>query len=75
MLYDFYLIVKECDFHFEEITGQGIVAIIDGITVKVGSRPFVNVKQESNKLQTAVHIKIRIFYYGNYCLIINIERT
>jgi cation transport ATPase len=42
MLYDFYLIVKKCDFHFEEITGQGIVAIIDGITVKVGSRPFVN---------------------------------
>jgi hypothetical protein len=40
--------------HFEEITGQGIVAIIDGM-VKVGSRPFVNVKRK-RKLQTAVHI-------------------
>jgi cation transport ATPase len=37
--------------HFEEITGQGIVAIIDGITVKVGSRPFVNCEAISYKQQ------------------------
>jgi cation transport ATPase len=44
--------------HFEEITGQGIVAIIDGITVKVGSRPFVNCEEQISYKQQFILLKI-----------------
>jgi len=67
MLYDF---LPSCEksviSYFEEITGQGIVATIDGIAIQVGSRLFVNCESESDMLQTAVHIKIGGIYYGKY---------
>ncbi|MBE0390470.1 heavy metal translocating P-type ATPase metal-binding domain-containing protein [Flavobacterium sp. PL002] len=52
--------------HFEEITGQGIVATIDGVEVQIGSGIFVQNKVESNNLQTAVHVKIDSIYLGKY---------
>ncbi|NRT15560.1 Cu+-exporting ATPase [Flavobacterium sp. 28A] len=52
--------------HFEEITGQGIVATIDGVEVQIGSGIFVENKAESNNLQTAVHVKIDGIYLGKY---------
>lgn len=52
--------------HFKEITGQGIVATIDGVEVQIGSGAFVENKAESNNLQTAVHVKIGGIYLGKY---------
>jgi Cu+-exporting ATPase len=52
--------------YFEEITGQGIVATIDGVEVQVGSGIFVENKAENHNLQTAVHVKIGGIYLGKY---------
>ncbi|NRS88263.1 Cu+-exporting ATPase [Flavobacterium sp. 7E] len=52
--------------HFEEITGQGIVATIDGVEVQIGSGIFVENIAERNNLQTAVHVKIDGIYLGKY---------
>jgi Cu+-exporting ATPase len=67
MLYDF---LPECKrlkiIDFEEITGKGIQANVDGIQVKVGSADFVD-KNEGNIIQqTSVHIKINEIYFGKY---------
>ena len=67
MLYDF---LPECKrlkiIDFEEITGKGIQANIDGIQIKVGSADFVG-KNEGNTIQqTAVHIMINEIYFGKY---------
>lgn len=67
MLYDF---LPECKrlkiIDFEEITGKGIQANIDGIQVKVGSADFVGKNEDNNIQQTSVHIKINEIYYGKY---------
>ena len=67
MLYDF---LPECKrlkiIDFEEFTGKGIQATIDGIQVKVGSAEFVSKKEENNIQQTSVHVKINEIYYGKY---------
>jgi len=67
MLYDF---LPECNrlkiIDFQEITGKGILANIDGIQVKVGSADFVGKNEGNNIQQTSVHIKINEIYYGNY---------
>jgi Cu+-exporting ATPase len=67
MLYDF---LPECKrlkiIDFEEISGKGIQANIDGIQIKVGSADFVG-KNEGNTIQqTAVHIMINEIYFGKY---------
>jgi len=67
MLYDF---LPECKRilinDFEEITGKGIQAIVDGILIKVGSAEFVSKNEENNIQQTSVHIKINETYFGKY---------
>ena len=67
MLYDF---LPECNrlkiIDFQEITGKGILANIDGIQVKVGSAEFVGKNDGNNIQQTSVHIKINEIYYGKY---------
>jgi Cu+-exporting ATPase len=67
MLYDF---LPECKrlkiIDFEEITGKGIQANIDGIQVKAGSADFVGKNEGNNIQQTSVHININKIYYGKY---------
>ncbi|WP_395049544.1 heavy metal translocating P-type ATPase [Flavobacterium sp.] len=67
MLYDF---LPECKrlkiSDFEEITGKGIQANIDGIKVQVGSSDFVEKSEEKSIQQTSVHIKINEIYFGKY---------
>ncbi|NRT11923.1 heavy metal translocating P-type ATPase metal-binding domain-containing protein [Flavobacterium sp. 14A] len=67
MLYDYLPDSKKIKTsHFEEITGQGIMATVDGVEVQIGSGIFVQNKVESNNLQTAVHVKIDGIYLGKY---------
>lgn len=67
MLYDYLPDSKKIKTtHFEEITGQGIMATVDGVEVQIGSGIFVQNKAESNNLQTAVHVKIDGIYLGKY---------
>jgi Cu+-exporting ATPase len=67
MLYDF---LPECKrvavSYFEEHTGKGIDAIIDGVEIKIGSADFVEKHEEHSLQQTSVHIKIGEEYFGKY---------
>jgi Cu+-exporting ATPase len=51
---------------FEEITGKGIRAKIDGLEILIGSAVFAGSTEENTVLQTAVHITINKEYYGKY---------
>lgn len=51
---------------FEEINGKGIQGTIEGKYIKLGSALFVEKKEDSLLLQTAVHITIDGEYYGKY---------
>jgi Cu+-exporting ATPase len=69
MLYDFlpeYKRIKIDDF--QEITGRGILAVIDHTEVKIGSSVFVEspVLDSSDIERTALHIKIDNLYYGKF---------
>ena len=67
MLYDFLpesIRYKINDF--EEISGKGIQANVEGNIVKIGSAAFVGKSEESNIQQTSVHIKINEVYCGKY---------
>lgn len=77
MLYDFLPEAKRVKLDsFEEITGKGIQAMVDGVSVQMGSADFVI--QDVFTLDTtptslgragegtAVHIKIGEVYYGKY---------
>nr|WP_315252752.1 heavy metal translocating P-type ATPase metal-binding domain-containing protein [uncultured Flavobacterium sp.] len=67
MLYDFLPETKRLKLDaFEEITGKGIKAEIDGVTIELGSAEFVNAKVKDEVQQTAVHIKIGDQYFGKY---------
>ncbi|MFD1605942.1 heavy metal translocating P-type ATPase [Flavobacterium artemisiae] len=69
MLYDFLPETKRIVFdEFQEITGKGILAIIEEQEIKIGSSQFVNnVKTEDSEIQkTALHIKINEIYIGKY---------
>lgn len=67
MLYDF---LPECKrvqvVDFEEITGKGIQAFVDGIQIKLGSAEFVGKNDDDTIQQTSVHIKINDVYLGKY---------
>jgi Cu+-exporting ATPase len=67
MLYDFLPEAKRLKVeNFEEITGKGIQASIDGNQIQIGSASFVD-KMDGNSIQqTSVHIKINEEYYGKY---------
>ncbi|NGY38322.1 HAD-IC family P-type ATPase [Flavobacterium sp. XN-5] len=51
---------------FEEITGKGIRAKIDGLEILIGSAAFAGSIDENTLLQTAVHITVNKEYYGKY---------
>jgi Cu+-exporting ATPase len=67
MLYDFLpdTIRIKLDF-FEEITGKGIQATVEGVSVQLGSTDFVNASSKEVIQQTTVNIKIGNEYYGKY---------
>ncbi|MBZ4034694.1 heavy metal translocating P-type ATPase metal-binding domain-containing protein [Flavobacterium sp. 17A] len=69
MLYDFLPEVKRTNVDdFQEITGKGILAVIEGKEIKIGSGQFVNniVADGSEIEKTALHIKIGEVYFGKY---------
>jgi Cu+-exporting ATPase len=67
MLYDFLPESKRYKINdFEEITGKGIQAEIEGNEVQIGSAAFVGKLEENSIQQTSVHIKINEVYYGKY---------
>jgi Cu+-exporting ATPase len=67
MLYDFLPEGKRLKLDsFEEITGKGILAVVDGIQIQLGSANFLDKKEEGSIQQTSVHIKIAGEYFGKY---------
>jgi Cu+-exporting ATPase len=67
MLYDFLPESKRYKINdFEEITGKGIQADIEGSRVQIGSAAFVGKLEENSIQQTSVHIKINDVYFGKY---------
>ncbi|WP_348798918.1 heavy metal translocating P-type ATPase [Flavobacterium adhaerens] len=68
MLYDFLPDVKRIPFDvFEEITGKGIQATINGVLIQMGSGDFVRGASSNESIQqTAVHVKIGGVYLGKY---------
>ena len=51
---------------FEEIIGKGIVAKIEGSTVKLGSSQFLKIMTENTHKKTKVHVEINGVYKGSY---------
>jgi Cu+-exporting ATPase len=67
MLYDFLPETQKLKLdHFEEITGKGIQATINGTTIQLGSASFVGANEENAIQQTSVHISINQNYIGKY---------
>jgi P-type Cu+ transporter len=67
MLYDFLPERKRLKINnFEEVTGKGIQAEIEGNQIQIGSAAFVGKSEENSIQQTSVHIKINEVYYGKY---------
>ncbi|SHH04729.1 Cu+-exporting ATPase [Flavobacterium micromati] len=77
MLYDFLPEVEKLNIDvFEEITGKGIKACINGIEVLIGSSELVkdsnlsasslSILEKIEEGKTSVHIKIDGIYYGKY---------
>ncbi|WP_396169515.1 heavy metal translocating P-type ATPase [Flavobacterium sp.] len=67
MLYDFLPESKRLKMNdFQEITGKGIQATLEGVLVHVGSADFVGKTEENSIQQTSVHIKIDEIYCGKY---------
>jgi Cu+-exporting ATPase len=67
MLYDFLPETKRLKLDvFEEITGKGIQAVIDGVSIEIGSANFIVKDEEDEIKQTAVHVKIGGEYFGKY---------
>jgi len=51
---------------FQEITGKGIQASLNGIPILIGSAHFVAVSEKDDIQQTTVHLNIGGVYYGKY---------
>jgi Cu+-exporting ATPase len=67
MLYDFLPETKKLRLvAFDEITGKGILAQIDEISIQLGSASFVGYLEDNVIQQTSVHIKINETYLGKY---------
>jgi len=77
MLYDFLPESKRLKIdHFEEITGKGILANIEGNSIRIGSHDFITQNSslpvsapsplERVGERTSVHISINAIYYGKY---------
>lgn len=69
MLYDFLPDYKRLKMdEFQEITGKGILAIVDSKEIKIGSASFVeSIESDTSEIEkTALHIKIEGKYYGKF---------
>ena len=67
MLYDYLPEFKRLKInHFEEITGKGILADIEGNQIQIGSAAYLENVEENSIQLTSVHIKINEIYYGKY---------
>jgi Cu+-exporting ATPase len=51
---------------FEEIIGKGIVAEIEGYTIKLGSSQFLKTMTENTHKKTKVHVEFNGVYKGNF---------
>jgi Cu+-exporting ATPase len=51
---------------FQEITGQGILAVVEGVEIKLGSAAFVGQFEKNNIKQTSVYVMINGICYGKY---------
>ena len=51
---------------FEEIIGKGIVAEIEGNTIKLGSSQFLKTMTENTHKKTKVHVEINSVYKGSF---------
>ncbi len=66
-LYDYLPNQEKLDtIHFEEVTGKGIFAEIDGHSVKLGSSQFLQHMSENTHKKTKVHVEIDWDYKGSY---------
>ncbi|WP_430400805.1 heavy metal translocating P-type ATPase [Flavobacterium sp.] len=66
-IYDFLPDVKKIDLDsYEEITGKGIVSIINEIQISVGSSSLLEIIDENDLYQTKVHVKIGSNYKGYF---------
>ncbi|WP_333878554.1 heavy metal translocating P-type ATPase, partial [Flavobacterium sp.] len=52
--------------HFEEIIGKGVIAELEGDTVKLGSSQFLQHMSEATHKKTKVHVEINGVYKGSY---------
>ncbi|MFM2230680.1 MAG: Copper-exporting P-type ATPase [Bacteroidota bacterium] len=52
--------------HFEEITGKGVFATVEGHDVKLGSSQFLKHLSENTHKKTKVHVEIDGVYKGSY---------
>ncbi|GGF16977.1 heavy metal translocating P-type ATPase [Flavobacterium limi] len=69
MLYDFLPEYKRIKVdEFQEITGKGILGVIDGKEIKIGSAIFVESPNSdlSEIERTSLHIRIDTFYFGKF---------
>ncbi|WET03530.1 heavy metal translocating P-type ATPase metal-binding domain-containing protein [Flavobacterium sp. YJ01] len=69
MLYDFLPETKRLAVEsFQEITGKGILAIIESKEIKIGSAQFVeSIAVDGSEIEkTSLHIKIDEVYFGKY---------
>ncbi|SHL87452.1 heavy metal translocating P-type ATPase [Flavobacterium saccharophilum] len=69
MLYDFLPDSRRLKVdNFEEITGKGILALIENKTIQIGSAAFIGISDlEAGEIEkTALHIKIDTEYYGQF---------
>lgn len=57
---------KATVYHFEEITGKGINAIVNGRTIKIGSASFVGDSDENLLKQTNVYVSIDDIFIGKF---------
>jgi Cu+-exporting ATPase len=66
-LYEFIPNIEKLEVsHFEEIIGKGIVAEIEGYTIKLGSSQFLKTMTENTHKKTKVHVEINGDYKGSY---------
>jgi Cu+-exporting ATPase len=69
MLYDFLPEYKRIKIdEFQEITGKGILAVVDGREIKIGSQTFVEISnlEVSEIERTSLHVRIDGTYYGRF---------
>ncbi|MFK7001316.1 heavy metal translocating P-type ATPase metal-binding domain-containing protein [Flavobacterium oreochromis] len=66
-LYDFIPTQEKIEItRFEEVTGKGIFAELNGHLVKLGSSQFLQHMSENTHKKTKVHVEVDGVYKGNY---------